>query len=152
MTKHDLRIVLTLFEHYYILVCPISESMPKSLALQQKYASLFHIKKCSTQYVAHFMWVTNSLKIREYATICSTLYVLPLCFIAESYTLCQRVRFSISSQQTGQRQVLIQKKSAQYSQTYQRQQSNFPIQVLYMKISNQLVNNEDKQNGQVFPL
>ena len=77
MTKHDLRIVLTLFEHYYILVCPISESMPKSLALQQKYASLFHIKKCSTQYVAHFMWVTNSLKIREYATICSTLYVLP---------------------------------------------------------------------------
>ena len=37
----------------------------------------FTLKKCSTQYVAHFMWVTNSLKIGEYATICSTLYVLP---------------------------------------------------------------------------
>ena len=60
-----------------VFVSAISESMPKSLALQQKYASLFHIKKCSTQYVAHFIWVTNSLKIGEYATICSTLYVLP---------------------------------------------------------------------------
>ena len=68
---------LTLFEHYDIFVCPISESMPECLALQQKYASLFHIKKCSTQYVAHFIWVTDSLKIGEYATICSTLYVLP---------------------------------------------------------------------------
>ena len=77
MTKHDLRFVLTLFEHCDIFCLPISESMPKSLALQQKCASLYHIKKCSTQYVAHFMWVTNSLKMREYATICSTLYVLP---------------------------------------------------------------------------
>ena len=36
------------------------------------------LKKCSTQYVAHFMWLTKALKIGEYATICSTLYVLPL--------------------------------------------------------------------------
>ena len=36
---------LTLFEHYDIFVCPISESMPECLALQQKYASLFHIKQ-----------------------------------------------------------------------------------------------------------
>ena len=36
------------------------------------------LKKCSTQYVAHFMWLTKSLKIGEYATICSTLYVLPV--------------------------------------------------------------------------
>ena len=48
MTKHDLRFVLTLFEHSDIFVCPISESMPKSLALQQKYASLFHIKTSKT--------------------------------------------------------------------------------------------------------
>ena len=44
-----------------------SKSMPVYITL----------KKCSTQYVAHFMWLTKSLKIREYATICSTLYVLP---------------------------------------------------------------------------
>ena len=68
---------LTLFERYDIFVCPISESMPECLALQQKYASLFHIKKCSTQYVAHFIWVTESLKIGEYVTICSTQYILP---------------------------------------------------------------------------
>ena len=55
----------------------ISESMPECLALQQKYASLFHIKKCSTQYVAHFIWVTEFLKIGEYVTICSTQYILP---------------------------------------------------------------------------
>ena len=48
-----------------------SKSMPDYITL----------KKCSTQYVAHFMWLTKSLKIGEYATICSTLYVLPL----ESY-------------------------------------------------------------------
>ena len=87
MTKHDLRFVLTLFEHCDIFVCPISESMPKSLALQQKYASLFHNKKCSTQYVAHFIWLTNSLKIGEYATICSTLYVLPIQLGASRLTL-----------------------------------------------------------------
>ena len=45
-----------------------SKSMPDYITL----------KKCSTQYVAHFMWLTKSLKIGEYATICSTLYVLPL--------------------------------------------------------------------------
>ena len=45
-----------------------SKSMPVYITL----------KKCSTQYVAHFMWLTKSLKIGEYATICSTLYVLPL--------------------------------------------------------------------------
>ena len=67
---------LTLFEHYDIFVCPLLESMPECLALQQKYASLFHIKKCSTQYVAHFIWVTDSLKIGEYNTICSTLYYM----------------------------------------------------------------------------
>ena len=44
-----------------------SKSMPVYITL----------KKCSTQYVAHFMWLTKSLKIGEYATICSTLYVLP---------------------------------------------------------------------------
>ena len=44
-----------------------SKSMPDYITL----------KKCSTQYVAHFMWLTKSLKIGEYATICSTLYVLP---------------------------------------------------------------------------
>ena len=69
---------LTLFEHYDIFVCPLLESMPECLALQQKYASLFRIKKCSTQYVAHFIWVTESLKIGEYVTICSTQYILPL--------------------------------------------------------------------------
>ena len=46
-----------------------SKSMPVYITL----------KKCSTQYVAHFMWLTKSLKIGEYATICSTLYVLPVC-------------------------------------------------------------------------
>ena len=45
-----------------------SKSMPVYITL----------KKCSTQYVAHFMWLTKSLKIGEYATICSTLYVLPV--------------------------------------------------------------------------
>ena len=47
-----------------------SKSMPVYITL----------KKCSTQYVAHFMWLTKSLKIGEYATICSTLYVLPIDF------------------------------------------------------------------------
>ena len=49
-------------------VCLSSKSMPVYITL----------KKCSTQYVAHFMWLTKSLKIGEYATICSTLYVLPI--------------------------------------------------------------------------
>ena len=44
-----------------------SKSMPVYITL----------KKCSTQYVAHFMWLTKSLKIGEYATICSTEYFLP---------------------------------------------------------------------------
>ena len=77
MTKHDLRFVLTLFEHCDIFVCPFLKVCQKVWLSSKSMPVYFTLKKCSTQYVAHFMWVTNSLKIREYATICSTLYVLP---------------------------------------------------------------------------
>ena len=56
-----------------------SKSMPVYITL----------KKCSTQYVAHFMWLTKSLKIGEYATICSTLYVLP--FSSQEHSQSQQI-------------------------------------------------------------
>ena len=55
-----------------------SKSMPDYITL----------KKCSTQYVAHFMWLTKSLKIGEYATICSTLYVLPRFILTDVWGIC----------------------------------------------------------------
>ena len=62
---------------------------------------------CSTQYVAHFIWVTESLKIGEYVTICSTQYILPKMGKLQNYLKSRIVADTISKEYSSRLQYRV---------------------------------------------